>query len=67
MSTPPTLPLFVDRQDAVLVTSELESARVAVRRAKRYTTKAESAAGQDAHRALHEAEVAIARALATLR
>lgn len=62
-----TLPLFVDRQHAVLITSELEAARKAVRRAKRYTTKAESETGQDAHRALHEAEVAIARALATLR
>ena len=62
-----TAPLFVDRQQAALITSELETARKAVRRAKRYTTKAESETGQDAHRALHEAEVAIARALVSLR
>jgi hypothetical protein len=58
--------LFVDHAGVATLVEQLEVARVAVRRAKRYTTKAESPTGQDAHRALHEAETVLDAALKKL-
>ena len=58
--------LFLDHGVVTEVTVDLEKARVAVRRAKRYTTKAESLGGIAAHRALHEAELALDAALKKL-
>jgi hypothetical protein len=51
-----TTPLFIDHAQAVGLTKQVERVRAAVRRARRYTTKAESRTGQEANVALHEAE-----------
>lgn len=48
--------LFLDHRDVQNVREGVERVRVLVRKAKRYTTKAESRTGQEAHRALHDAE-----------
>lgn len=59
--------LFVDHNDAATLEQELETARVQVRRAIRFLTKCESAAGQRAHGDAHDAEKTIERALSMLR
>ncbi len=58
--------LFLDHQVATDTAAAVDKARLAVRRAQRYTTKAESKAGQEANRALHEAEAALDEALKKL-
>lgn len=55
--------LFLDHVAAAEVSAALERVRVLVRHASRYTTKCESKGGMDAHRALHEAEEEIEKAL----
>jgi hypothetical protein len=59
--------LFVDHNDAATLEQELEAARTQIRRAIRYLTKAESAAGQRAHGDAHDAERSIERALKLLK
>lgn len=58
--------LFVDHAAGSEIAKVIDRARSLVRRAKRCTTKAESRAGQDAHRSLHDAEHEIDRALRLL-
>ena len=60
-------PLFVDHREAATIAAELEAARVQIRRAIRYLTKTESAAGRRAHGDAHDAEKSIERALALLK
>lgn len=60
-------PLFLDHAQTIDLAERLEHARVAVRHARRYTTKAESRAGQAANASLHEAEKVLDTALAMLR
>lgn len=61
------LKLFLGAADVAAVERAVEHVRTLVRRAQRYTTKAESRAGQDANHALHDAEKEIERALKALR
>lgn len=58
--------LFLDHQAVADVAAAVDKARIAVRRARRYTTKAESPAGQEANHALHEAETALDEVLRKL-
>lgn len=59
--------LFVDHNDAATLEQELETARVQMRRAIRFLTKCESAAGQRAHGDANDAEKSIERALRLLK
>lgn len=58
--------LFLDGATATRIEAAMARVRGLVRGAARYTTKAESATGQAANRALHEAEAEIDKALALL-
>lgn len=58
--------LFIDHATAASTAEMLQRVRVCIRKARRWTTKAESRGGQEANRALHEAETDIDRALAAL-
>jgi hypothetical protein len=62
-----TTPLFIDHAQAAGLTKQVERVRASVRRARRYTTKAESRTGQEANVALHEAEQILDAVLKSLR
>jgi hypothetical protein len=59
--------LFLDHQTSAEVLRELETARVQVRRAIRYLTKAESPRGRAAHGDAHDAEKTLERAISLLK
>lgn len=60
-------PLFLDHSQSTGILEHVEKARLAVRKAKRYTTKAESRHGKDAHQSLHDAEKLLDTILTMLR
>ncbi len=58
--------MFLGHSEIAALAKQLARARVAVRRAKRVTTKFESKSGQGCHRDLHEAETVLDQALRAL-
>jgi hypothetical protein len=58
--------LFLDPATIHEIDESLERVRVLIRRAERWTTKAESKGGMEAHRALHDAEEEIKKAIKAL-
>lgn len=60
-------PLFLGHAELTLVFDQIEAARLAVRRARRYSTKLESRAGQQCNKDLFDAEQALDEALGKLR
>jgi hypothetical protein len=61
------MPLFFDHNDARTLCDQLENVRLCIRRARRLTTKFESASGQACNKDLSEAEEELGRALKKLR
>lgn len=61
------MPLFLQHDELKLLYDQIEEVRLAVRRARRYTTKLESKQGQECNRVLYDAEQGLDQALLKLR